>query len=71
MTSLSQAPGRQQTSLRGGSAWHIGPSVPLRRGSPTTMTCLFLLVEVVAIRGIGPSGLGNSFGVDGLSYLVY
>jgi len=49
--SLTSGPGRQQTSLRGGSARRIGPSVPLSWESPTTTTCLLLLVELVAIRG--------------------
>ena len=31
MMSLTQAPGRQQTSIGGGSAQHIRPSVPFRR----------------------------------------
>jgi len=63
--SLTRAPGRQQTSLRGGSVRHIGPSVPLSWESPTTMTHLFLLVELVVIREGGPSDLCASSGVDG------
>jgi len=62
---LTCAPGRQQTSLRGGSGWHIGPSVPLSWESPTTVTRLFLLVELVVIREGGPSDLCASSDVDG------
>jgi len=65
--SLTRVPGRQQTSLRGGSVRHIGPSVPLRRQSPTTITCLFFLVEVLKIQRVGLSDLGNTSGVDGPS----
>lgn len=39
-------------SLRGGSVWHIGLSIPLRRNSPTIVTHLFFFVEVVVIQGI-------------------
>jgi len=63
--SLTCAPGRQQTSLRGESARHIGPSVPLSWESPTTMTRLFLLVELVVTREGGPSDLCASSDVDG------
>lgn len=35
--SLAQVAGRQQPSLQGGSVQHTGPSVPLRRESPTTI----------------------------------
>lgn len=42
----------------------IGPFVPLKRELPPTITHFFFLLEVVLIRGIGISDLGNSFGVD-------
>ncbi|KAK4815430.1 hypothetical protein QYF61_002645 [Mycteria americana] len=44
--------GRQQTSLRGGFVRHIGPSVPLRNESPTTIARLLFLVEAVLIGEI-------------------
>jgi len=65
--SLTQVPGRQQTSLREGPVQNNGPSVPLRRESSTTITHLFFLVEVVGIQGIGLSDSGNTSGVDGPS----
>jgi len=65
--SLIQATGRQQTSLRGWSVWYIGPSVPLRRESPTTVTCLFFLLVVVVIQGVDLSDLSNISGVHGPS----
>ena len=68
MISLTRAPGRQQTSLRGGSVRHIGPSVPFRRESTTTITHLLFLVEVVLIQEVRSSDLGDdTSGVDGLS----
>jgi len=42
---------RQQTALWDGSGRQIGPSVPLRRESPMTITLLFFLAEAVVIRG--------------------
>jgi len=51
--SLTWAPGRQQTSLRGGAVQLIGLSVHLRRESPTTMTRLFFFVEAVVILQVG------------------
>ena len=66
MMSLTQAPGRQQTSLRGGSLLHIGPSVPLIDKSPSTKTHLFFLLLVVIIRGVGFSNPGNISGGERL-----
>jgi len=50
-TSLTRAPGRQQTSLWDGSSRHIGPSVPLRTESPMTITLLFSLAGAVVVCG--------------------
>ena len=61
---LTQATGRQLTSLREGSIWHVGPSGPLRRESPTTITHLFFLVEVFVIQGVDLSDLGNTSDLD-------
>ncbi len=44
---VTRAPGRQHTSVRVGSGRHFGPSVPLRRESPTTITLLSFLEEAV------------------------
>ena len=63
--SLTRVPRRQQTSLRGGSARYIRPSVPLSWESPTTMNLLFFLVELVVIRDGSPSDLCASSDVDG------
>lgn len=60
--SLTWAPGRQQTSLRVGSGRHIGPSVPLRRELPTTITLLSFLVEAVLRCGVNFLALGNLLG---------
>ncbi|XP_054058437.1 uncharacterized protein LOC128909926 isoform X2 [Rissa tridactyla] len=60
--SLTWAPGRQQTSLRGGSAWHSGASVPRRRESPTTLTHFSFVVKVVVIWDVGLSDLGHTSG---------
>lgn len=62
------SPGRQQTSLSGGSAQHIGPFVPLGRESPTAITPLFFLMDVIMVRGIGLTDLGDTSGVDGLAF---
>jgi len=43
--SLTWAPGRQQTPLKGGSVQHIGPSVPLRR-STVYVQCIFLVLHL-------------------------
>ena len=40
-TSLTQAPGKQHTSLWDGSEQHVVPSVPLRRESPMMTALLF------------------------------
>jgi len=45
------------------------PSVPLSWEYPTTMTHLFLLVELVVIREGGPSDLCASSDVDGSGFL--
>jgi len=50
--SLTQVPGRQQTSLWDGSGWHIGLSVPLRRELPTTITLLFFFTGAVIMRSL-------------------
>jgi len=62
---------------------HIGPSFPLRRGSPMTITHLFFLMEVGFMWGTGRLILGNISNLDGLwswslfgstsrpSYLLY
>ena len=61
-TSLTLAPGRQQTSLWVGSGRQIGPSVPLRIESPTTITLLSFLVEAVLMRGVNLLALGILLG---------
>ena len=53
VTSLTQAPGRQQTSLRRGSAQHFGHSVPHREESPTTNSHLFFFSEAALVLGKG------------------
>ena len=50
--SLTWAPGRQHTFLRLGSGLQMGPSVPLRRESPTTTTLLSFLAETVSACGV-------------------
>lgn len=45
--SLTLVPGRQQSSLWVESGRQLGPSVPLRRESPTTISLLSVLVEAV------------------------
>lgn len=47
--------------------WQVGPSVPLRRESPTTMTHLSFLVEMISIQRAGQSGHHNTSGVAGPS----
>lgn len=47
--SLVQAAERQQPSLQGKSVQHTGPSVSLRRESPTTIAYLFFLVDMVKV----------------------
>ena len=46
--SLTQAPGRQHTSLEVGLGVHMGPSVPLRKESLTTITLLSFLAELIS-----------------------
>ena len=46
------------------SGRHIGPSVPHRRESPMTMTCLFFFMEAVLMQGIGRLNLGDSSNLD-------
>ena len=53
VTPLTQAPGRQQTLLRRGSAQHIGRSVPCREESPTTTIHLLSFNGVVFFWGKG------------------
>lgn len=60
--SLTHAPRRQQTALWGGSAWHIGPSIPLRKELPTTKIC-----GDSCDTKLGLSDLGDTSGVDGQS----
>lgn len=47
--SLVQAAERQQPSLQGKSVQQTGPSVSLRRESPTTIAYLFFLVDMVKV----------------------
>jgi len=59
MIYLTQAPGRQQTSLWDGSRWHVRPSVPLRRESSMVITLLFFFMEAVLMRGGDCLALGT------------
>ena len=60
LTSLTRAPGRQQTSLRRGFGLHIGPSAPFSKESPITMTRHFFLVNEVLMLGEDWSDLGST-----------
>lgn len=42
---------------------HRRPSAPLRRGPPTTITCLFFLLKVILILGVHFSDVENTSGV--------
>ena len=60
--SLIRAPGRQHTSQWLRSGLHMGPSIPLRRASPTTTTFLSLLTEAVSRHGGDCLALGSLLG---------
>ena len=67
VTSRTWIPGRQQTSLRIRSAWHIGCSVPCREESPTTHTCLLFNGILLMLReGFSWFGFVSMSGVSGL-----
>jgi len=54
-----QAPGRQHTSLQVRLCLHMGPSIPLRREQPTTITLLSFLSEAVSRCGDNSLLLGS------------
>lgn len=66
---LTHVPRRQQTSLRSGSSQTFGPSVPLRKEPPMSMTSLFFffLMEVILKQGIGQCNHGNYSNPNGQS----
>jgi len=73
VTSPIRAPSKQHTFPESVSGWQMGASVPLRRGSPSTITHCFFLVVLAVIQGadqtallsssIPPDVMGPSFSV--------
>jgi len=67
VTSLLRAPSKQHISLQTVSGWHMGAWVPLRRESPTTITCHLFLValvvhgEQIGLHHLAPASLPTSF----------